>query len=119
MQWSYVSCHWRVMPNLNKNWFAVSKMTRIWWILTRALENVKNLQFNGFLLTKVYNVWAKNVQGELSFMTLKNDAKFEGKLACGLENDMTNLANFHQSTQKYQSWDYDGILLSTVQNVWV
>ena len=43
-------------------------------------------------------------------MTLKNDAKFEGKLACGLENDMTNLANFHQSTQKYQSWDYDGIL---------
>ena len=50
-------------------------------------------------------------------MTLKNDAKFEGKLACDLENDMTNLADFHQSTQKYQSWDYDGILLSTVQNV--
>ena len=35
---------------------------------------------------------------ELSFMTLKSDAKFEEKLTCGLKNDMRNLANFHQST---------------------
>ena len=27
-------------------------------ILTRALKNLKNLHFNGLLLTKVYNVWA-------------------------------------------------------------
>ena len=26
--------------------------------LTRALENLKNLHFNGMLLTKVYNSWA-------------------------------------------------------------
>ena len=32
-------------------------------------------------------------------MTLKRDAKFEEKLACGLKNDMRNLANFHQSTR--------------------
>ena len=31
-------------------------------------------------------------------MTLKGDAKFEEKQTCGLENDMRNLANFHQST---------------------
>ena len=31
-------------------------------------------------------------------MTLKSDAKFEEKLTSGLENDMTNLANFYQST---------------------
>ena len=31
-------------------------------------------------------------------MTLKNDAKFEEKLTCGLENDMRNMANFHQNT---------------------
>ena len=30
-------------------------------------------------------------------MTLECDAKFEEKLTCGLENDMRNLANFHQS----------------------
>ena len=31
-------------------------------------------------------------------MTLKIDAKFEGKLTCASKNDMRNLANFHQST---------------------
>ena len=50
-------------------------------------------------------------------MTLKSDAKFEEKLTCGLENDMRNLSNFYQSTQKSQSWDFDGILLSKVENV--
>ena len=33
-------------------------------------------------------------------MRLMSDAKFEEKLTCGLENDVRNLANFHQSTQK-------------------
>ena len=50
-------------------------------------------------------------------MTLKSDAKFEEKLTCGLENDMRNLADFHQSTQKCQNWDFNGILLSKVVNV--
>ena len=31
-------------------------------------------------------------------MTLKTDANFEGKLTCGLENDIRNVVNFHQST---------------------
>ena len=31
-------------------------------------------------------------------MTLRIDAKFEGKLTCASKNDMKNLANFHQST---------------------
>ena len=30
-------------------------------------------------------------------MTLKIDAKFEEKLTCGLENNMRNLATFHQN----------------------
>ena len=29
-------------------------------------------------------------------MTLKMDAKFEGKLTCACKNDMKNLANFHR-----------------------
>ena len=45
-------------------------------------------------------------------MTLKGDAKFEEKLTCYWENDMMNLANSHQSTQKCQNWDFDGILMS-------
>ena len=35
---------------------------------------------------------------ELSFMALKGDAKFEEKLTRGLEIDMRNMTNFHQST---------------------
>ena len=50
-------------------------------------------------------------------MTLKSDAKFEKEVICCLKNDMRNLANFHQSTQKCQSWNFNGILLSKVENV--
>ena len=52
-------------------------------------------------------------------MTLKSDAKFEEKLTCSLENDMSNLAYFHQSksqNRKSQNWDFDGILLSKVEH---
>ena len=41
-------------------------------------------------------------------MTLKSDEIFEEKLACGLKNDMRNLANFHQSTRKCQNWTLMG-----------
>ena len=47
-------------------------------------------------------------------MTLKSDAKFEEKLTYCLENDMRNLANFDQSTRKFQNWNFDGILLPKV-----
>ena len=49
-------------------------------------------------------------------MTLTFGAKFEEKLTCGLENEMRNLADFHQNTWKCQYWDFDEILLSKVDN---
>ena len=51
-------------------------------------------------------------------MTLKSHVKLEEKLTCGLENDMSNLANFHQNTLKCQNWYFHGILLSKVENAW-
>ena len=43
--------------------FVSSKLTcRMWRILIRALTNLKDLQFNGLLLTKVYNVSTEKVQ---------------------------------------------------------
>ena len=50
-------------------------------------------------------------------MTLKSDAKFEKKLTYYLENDMRNLPNFHQSTQKCQNWNFYGMFLPEVENV--
>ena len=51
-------------------------------ILNRALENLKNFNFNGLLLAKVYNVWAEKGAEELCLITMKTDTKFEGKLTC-------------------------------------
>ena len=51
------------MKKLKRNWLAVSKLTwRIWQVLTRALESLKNFYFNELLLEKVCTVWAKHVQ---------------------------------------------------------
>ena len=64
LQESYLSWQWKKMQNWKKNWLVVSELTwGLWWVLTRAIENLKNLRFNGLPLTKVYNVWAKKVQG--------------------------------------------------------
>ena len=49
-------------------------------------------------------------------MALENDAKFEEKLTCGLENDKRNLENFHQSTRKSPNFDFYWVLLSKVEN---
>ena len=68
--------------------------------------------------------WTKYILFELKkytgviFRTIKSDAKFEEKQTCFLEDDMRNLANFHQGTGKCQNWNFDGILLSKVENVW-
>ena len=51
------------------------------------------------------------------FHDARSDAKFVEKVTCGLENDMKNLANFHQSTQKSQNWDFYWVILSKVGNV--
>ena len=58
-------------------------------------EIVPNLYFDSLLLLKVYRKYIE----DLCLMT-QNDAKYEEKLTCGLENDMRNLASFYQSTRK-------------------
>ena len=50
-------------------------------------------------------------------MALNIDATFEGKLTCAFKHVMRNLANFHQSMFKSKNWNFDGILLSKVENV--
>ena len=50
-------------------------------------------------------------------MALNTNTTFEGKLTCAFKNDMRNLGNFHRKTGKSKNWDFDGILLSKVENV--
>ena len=64
-----------------------------------------------YIFFKLKRVW----EGYLMAMNI--DATFEGKLTCTFKNDMRNLANFHQSMFKSKNWDFDGIILSKVENV--
>ena len=85
--------------NLKRNWLVLSKLTwGIWRILTRTLENLKNLHFNGLLLNKVYNVWPKKVYGSyvwwhwILIQSLKETWHVLSKMTWGI------IASFHQST---------------------
>ena len=82
-----------------------------------ALDSLhQNLHFHLFLLCKVFNFWPEWVQRSyLSWLWRVMKKKFEEfdfeeKMTCGLENDMRNMAKFHQSTWKSQNWNFDGIV---------
>ena len=45
-------------------------------------------------------------------MALKGDAKFKGKLTCGLKNDIRSLIKFHASSRKSGNFYFYGALLS-------
>ena len=45
-------------------------------------------------------------------MRLKGDAKFKGKLICGLKKGIRNLVNFHANSRKSENLHFDRILLS-------
>ena len=63
VQRSYLSWNWLRIQNLERNRLVVSKLTKgISQILTWALESLKNVHFNGLLLSKVCIVWAKKAQ---------------------------------------------------------
>ena len=47
-------------------------------------------------------------------MALTSHVKFEEKLACDLENDMRNSANFHQSIQNLKHWHFTELFLTKV-----
>ena len=50
-------------------------------------------------------------------MTLNGDAKFKGKLTCGLKNDIRNLVNFHASSRKSQNLHFDVHRLSKAYKI--
>ena len=56
-----MSWQWRIIQNLKRNCLVVSKLTwEIWWSL---IQSQIKIHFNVLLLSKVYIIWAKKVQG--------------------------------------------------------
>ena len=67
-----MSWQWRMMQNLKRNWLVSSKLTwGIWRILTRALENLKNLLFNWLLWPKYIMFELKKYRGVMFHDTEK------------------------------------------------
>ena len=44
-------------------------------------------------------------------MILKSDGKSEGKLTCGLQNDIRNMVSFHASSRKSENSHFDVLVL--------
>ena len=114
---NYVSRQWRMMQNLKRNWLVSSKLIWIWWILTQALRYLKNLYFNGLLLTKIY-VWAKKVQRSYVwfYWILMQNLKENWRVLSKMNEEFCKFSP--EQTWNSKNWDFDGILLSTVENVW-
>ena len=115
----------------------MSSDTEEWWKIWRRNDlSIKNWikKFDEFSLelskvpkicTLMSSFWPKNIMFKLiSYIgPILHDARqwckiLKKKLACVLENDMRNLENFHQSTWKSRNWNFNGILLSKVENIW-
>ena len=72
-----------------RNWLVVSKLALgIWWILTRVLKSLKNVHFNGFLLTKVCNFCARKVQRSYDW--------WHWNLMQNLKENWLALSHFHR-----------------------
>ena len=78
-----------------------SKMARVIALGELSLKNSKReqLYIDGVFLLKA--CFSSKMSEKLCVMTLKGDAKFTGKLTCGLKNDLRHLVNFHASSRKY------------------
>ena len=70
---------WRTIELLFQNWH--EEIDKFW---PKHSEVSKMWSLMG-------SFWPKCIMFELSFMTLKCDAKFEEKIACCLENDIRNM----------------------------
>ena len=51
-------------------------------------------------------------------MKLKKDTKFGEESTCRFKIDIRNLTNFDPSTQKFQNFHFNGLLLGKVYIVW-
>ena len=109
-----------MMENLKSNWLVVSKLTwRIWRILTWTLRNLKNLHFNGLLLSKGYNVWAKKRYRRVFLHGPEYWCNIWRKTALCFQKFHEEFSKFSaQHVQKSKNRDFDGILLSKVENLW-
>ena len=95
VQRNYISWYFRVMQNLKKSRFVLSKMRRIWWILIWAL---KSLHLDWSLSCKVNSVWPKRYRGVI-FHDTEEPCQIRRKMDLRFEKwHVRNLEKFHHNT---------------------
>ena len=109
--------------------------TEEWWKIWRAIDmSFRNwhVEFDEFwpehskvskICTLMGSFWPKYIIFELEkyrgaiLHNTEEWCKIWGKTDLRLRNGMRNLTKFYQSTWKSKNWDFDGFLLSKVENV--
>ena len=119
LQRNSVSWEWRMMQNLKWIWLFNSKLIwGIWRILTWALKNLKNLNFNELLLTKVYNVWAKKKYRGVMFDCTEDWCKIWRQIDLYLLKWHEEFGKFSsEHVRKSKNRVFYWVLLSKVENV--
>ena len=84
----------------------VSKIGNWNWVnLHYSTQKSEKLYIGGHFLSKGYNVSARKFQRDyVPWHWRVYNAKFKGKLTCGLKNDIRNLVNFRTSRQKFSKF---------------
>ena len=108
------------MQNLKRNWLVNSKLTWvISWILSQALKNLKDLNFNELLLTKVYNDWAKKKYRGVMFDCTENWFKIWRQTYLYFLKGHEEFGKFSpEHVRKSEDLVFSWVLLSKVENVW-
>ena len=104
---------------LKRTWLVNSKLIwEIWQILTRPLENLKNLNLNELLLTKVY-VWAKKKYRGVMFDCTEDWYKIWRQTDLYFLKWHEQFGKFlTEHVRKSKNWVFSWVLLSIVENVW-
>ena len=106
LQRRYFSWPKRMMQNLKKNWFIVSKMTRIWWKLTEHSKVWKMCTFIGRYSAKYLMFDLKKCRGVI-FHDTEEWCKIWGKTDLWLEEWHEELSKFspeHSKMSKVGLW---------------
>ena len=115
---TYVSWYLRVVQNLKKSWFFDSQMTRIWWIMIRALKSLKICTFIGTFCAK-YIMFDLKKYRRVVIHDTKESSKIWRKTDLCFQKWHEEFSNFlTEHFWKAKNWDFGRILLSKVENIW-
>ena len=102
------------MQKVKRNWLISSKLTwGIWRILTRALENLKDLHFTRLLLTKLYIMFELKRYRGVKFDGTEYWCKIWRKNDLCFQKRHEEFSKFlPEHVRKSKNWNFDGVLLS-------